>query len=126
MDFLGIGPLELLFILVIALIVVGPRDLARTARSLGRQLNRLYRSEFWRTVNEASRELRTLPNRLAREAALEDLDATRQSLRQTAEEVNRETQELARGMQAWTPTPPPPPAEPPEEAAEPEQPSTPE
>jgi sec-independent protein translocase protein TatB len=84
MEILGVGPLELLFIVVIALIVLGPRDLAKSARAAGRYLNRLYRSDAWRTITHASRDLRDLPNRLAREAALEDLD---QSLKAAGEPV---------------------------------------
>jgi sec-independent protein translocase protein TatB len=76
MEILGVGPLEVLFIVIIALIVLGPRDLAKSARAAGRYLNRLYRSEAWRSITRASRDLRDLPNRLAREAALEDLDQT--------------------------------------------------
>lgn len=87
MEILGVGPLEALFVLLIALVVVGPRDLGKAARSAGRMLNRLYRSEAWRQISEASRNLRTLPNRLAREAALEELDQVRKDLR---EEVTRE------------------------------------
>ena len=73
MEILGIGPLELLFILLIALIAVGPKDLGKAARSMGRLLNQLYKSEAWQNLGEASRNIRSLPNRLAREAALEDL-----------------------------------------------------
>ena len=73
MEILGIGPLEALFILLIALIAVGPKDLGKAARSMGRLLNQLYKSEAWKNLGEASRSLRTLPNRLAREAALEEL-----------------------------------------------------
>ena len=87
MNFLGIGPLELIFILLIAIIVVGPRDLSKTARTLGQYLNRLYRSEAWRTLTDASRTLRTLPNRLAREAALEELDEVGRSMEQTRHKI---------------------------------------
>jgi sec-independent protein translocase protein TatB len=74
MEFLGIGPLEIVFILVIILLVVGPKDLERTARTLGRGLNKLYRSENYRMIQRASQELRHLPQRLAREAQLKELD----------------------------------------------------
>ena len=82
MEFLGIGPLEVLVILLIALVAVGPRDLGKAARSTGRLLNRLYRSEAWGTLTDASRNIRALPNRLAREAALEELEQTRREMQQ--------------------------------------------
>jgi Sec-independent protein translocase protein TatA len=101
MDFLGVGPLEFLFILIIALVVIGPRDLGKYARSAGRFLNRLYRSETWRVLTETSRNLRTLPNRLAREAALEELDDVRHSIQGVHEELTAETQALDEGLKAW-------------------------
>lgn len=101
MDFLGVGPLELVFVLLIALLVLGPRDIARFARKAGRFLNRLYRSELWDTLSKASQEFRNLPNRLAREAALDDLD---DSLRR---EMKGETSERpgAEALDAWRPSP---------------------
>lgn len=105
MDILGIGPLELLFILLLALVLVGPRDMRRFGRSLGRFLNRMYRSESWRVLNEASRTLRTLPNRLAREAALEELDSVRQEVKRTGEELDAEAKKIDRGLRAWTEVP---------------------
>jgi Sec-independent protein translocase protein TatA len=81
MEILGIGPLEAIFIVLLALIAIGPRDLGTTARSLGRTLNRVYRSEAWHSLTQASRNLRGLPNRLAREAALEELDHVRRELK---------------------------------------------
>lgn len=103
MDFLGIGPLELLFVLVIALIVLGPRDIVSLARRAGRMLNRLYRSEVWGTINQASREFRDLPNRLAREAALEDLD---ERIRHGADPgAKSEAKGTNPALDAWTPSP---------------------
>jgi Sec-independent protein translocase protein TatA len=106
MDFLGIGPLELLFIIVIALIAIGPRDIARTARTAGRFLNRLYRSSEWKSLNQASRALRNLPSRLAREAELEEITRAQKELRAEGEEIQAEMQELEEGMRAWVPKPP--------------------
>jgi sec-independent protein translocase protein TatB len=109
MNFLGIGPLELILVIVLALVVVGPRDLAKLGRDAGRFLNRLYRSPTWRTMNEASRELRNLPNRLAREA---ELDTLKRDLEQTGQTIQADVQSAGNGMQAWSPSarpaPPPP------------------
>jgi Sec-independent protein translocase protein TatA len=55
MELLGIGPLELAFIILIAVIVIGPRDIGKFARGAGRFLNRLYHSEEWKALNQASR-----------------------------------------------------------------------
>jgi Sec-independent protein translocase protein TatA len=72
MEFLGIGPLELLFIFLIALIVLGPKDIVKTGRMVGRVLRKIVTSPQWRTINQTSKEIRNLPNRLIREAGLED------------------------------------------------------
>lgn len=102
MNFLGVGPLEAFFILLIAIIVVGPRDLSKTARTVGRTINRIYRSEAWRTLTDASHTLRTLPNRLAREAALEELDEVTRDLQQTKQDISREMSGIDDGLKAWT------------------------
>ncbi len=102
MNFLGVGPLELVFILLIAIIVVGPRDISKTARTLGRYINRVYRSDAWRTLTDASRTLRTLPNRLAREAALEELDEVSQSLEQAKRDMEQKVHDMESEMKAWT------------------------
>lgn len=101
MDFLGVGPLELVFILLIALLVLGPREIASFARRAGQFMNRLYRSELWGTISRASQEFRNLPNRLAREAALDDLD------RSIRGEPQGQTpgQSTGDGMAAWRPSP---------------------
>jgi len=81
MEFLGIGPLELLLILLLALIVLGPKDIEKTAKNLGKGLNKLVRSDTWKAVTNASHELRTLPNKLMREANLDELkEMTTQNL----------------------------------------------
>jgi Sec-independent protein translocase protein TatA len=98
MEVLGIGPLEALFVLILALLVVGPQDLGKAARSFGRFLNQLYRSEAWSAITQASRNLRTLPNRLAREAALEELDEARSELHQASQGVGRELDRFGREL----------------------------
>ena len=74
MEILGIGPLELLLIFLVALLVLGPGDMVKTGRTIGRLLNQLIKSQFWRTLTQAGRELRSLPTTLMREANLEDFN----------------------------------------------------
>jgi Sec-independent protein translocase protein TatA len=99
MEFLGIGPLELLLILFLALIILGPKDLEKTAKSIGSGLNRLVRSDTWKTVTEASRQLRTLPNKLMREANLEEFQ------RMTSQELSATATETQKALKAWTTQP---------------------
>ena len=102
MDLLGVGPLEFLFLILIALIVIGPRDLGKAARFIGRFLNRLYRSETWRMLTETSRKLRNLPNQLAQEAALEDsLEEMDQTIREVGQKITQDIRTLDDDLQAW-------------------------
>ena len=98
MDFLGIGPAELLLIFLVIILVIGPKDIGKTARSIGRFLNRLYKSDEWRTITQASKTIRTLPNRLAREAELEELNKVKSEL----EETKKDLEETKRDLDADT------------------------
>jgi sec-independent protein translocase protein TatB len=71
MEILGIGASELLFILIIALIVLGPKDMQKAGRTIGRWLNQLVRSDSWKVFQRTSAELRNLPRNLMREANIE-------------------------------------------------------
>ena len=75
MDILGIGMPELIFIVLIALIILGPKDMEKTGRAIGRFLNNLVRSDGWQAFRQTSKEVRNLPNRLMREANIEELES---------------------------------------------------
>jgi sec-independent protein translocase protein TatB len=82
MEIFGIGASELIFILIIALIVLGPKDMEKAGRTIGRWLNRLVRSDSWRVFQRTSAELRNLPRNLMREANAE-MAEMEQDLRQS-------------------------------------------
>ncbi len=82
MEFLGIGPSELFFIVLIALILLGPRDMQKAGRTIGKWMRRIVTSDGWRMFQQTSREIQTLPNRLMREAALDELREVQKDLRQ--------------------------------------------
>jgi sec-independent protein translocase protein TatB len=68
MEILGIGINELIFIVIIALIVLGPKDMQKAGKTIGKWLRDIVTSDGWKVFQQTSRELRTLPNRLMREA----------------------------------------------------------
>jgi len=112
MEILGVGPMEILFVLIIALIVLGPNEMVKTGKTIGKFLRKLVTSDGWRIFQQTSREIRHLPNRLMREAGLEELqkDIKETLPEDTLADLNntfaQEKAEINRGLSAWT-TPPP-------------------
>jgi sec-independent protein translocase protein TatB len=85
MEILGIGASELIFILIIAIIVLGPKDMQKAGRTIGRWLNQMIRSDGWKVFQKTSTELRNLPRNLMREANMElgDVDKEIKEISQT-------------------------------------------
>ena len=126
MEILGIGPLEFVFIVLIALIVLGPKDLVKAGRTLGSWMRKIVTSPEWRSVQQASREIRHLPTRLMREASLEEMSAELKELGQIGGQAKGRPAKPqdnfpADNLSAWT-TPPripiPPSTEYPKESKE--------
>jgi sec-independent protein translocase protein TatB len=72
MNILGIGPLELVFIVIIMVLFLGPDQMVATARKTGAFLRKVVKSPLWHTIMDTSRELRDLPTRIVREAGIEE------------------------------------------------------
>jgi sec-independent protein translocase protein TatB len=68
MEFLGVGPSELIFIFLIAIIILGPKDMQKAGKTIGKWMRDIVTSDGWKIFQQTSREIRTLPTRLMREA----------------------------------------------------------
>jgi len=73
MEILGVGIPEMAFIVLIALILLGPKDMIAAGRTLGSFLRKFLTSPTWQAMRRTGEELQQLPTKLAREAGLEDL-----------------------------------------------------
>lgn len=93
MEFLGIGPLEFFFIIIIALIILGPKDMVKAGKTIGSFLRKVLTSEGWQTVQAASRELRNLPEKLMNEAGIEDIQEEMNSIKQIGQKIGDEVQQ---------------------------------
>ena len=113
MDILGIGPLEFAFILLIALIVLGPNDMVKAGRTLGRLLRKLITSPGWQMVQQTSKDLRYLPNKLMREAGLEEIEELKKLKDQLPtqselskdmglDDLKQEVRQVDKDLSAWT------------------------
>lgn len=71
MEILGIGFPELVFILIVALIVMGPKDMEKTGKALGKWLSDFVTSPNWKAIKGVSKEIQNMPTRWMREANLE-------------------------------------------------------
>lgn len=72
MNVFGIGPMELIFILIIMILVLGPKNMVESAKKFGVTLRKIVKSPLWATVMDTSREIREIPTRLIREAGIEE------------------------------------------------------
>jgi sec-independent protein translocase protein TatB len=90
MQLFGIGPLELFLIMIIAVIVLGPKGMVTAAREAGKLIRKITRSPLWREIVETSNEIREMPGKIVRDAGIEkDLEDLRKSTHSTFNEIER-------------------------------------
>ena len=134
MDFLGIGPLELIVVVIIALIVVGPERLPELAQSVGKTLRDL-RAMSEGLTSEWQQELGTLtdidPGQGLKETLTKPFEEAHAEIQQVLdtplESPTKATSTIAASTKAASNPPAPsepPPEEPPSEPTPSEQPDT--
>jgi sec-independent protein translocase protein TatB len=94
-----IGWTELLVIAVVAVIVIGPKDLPRALRTLGQWTSKVkrmaqeFRSQFTEAIREA--ELDAVQRDLEQITALDPLGEIRQAADKTSEDIRRDLEKTA-------------------------------
>jgi Sec-independent protein translocase protein TatA len=73
MNIFGIGPLEIIFVLIIGILVLGPEGMIEAGSKLGKFLRSIIRSSWWQNVRRGMNEIQYLPQKLIREAELEEI-----------------------------------------------------
>lgn len=77
MNIFGIGPLEIIFVMIIGILVLGPEGMITAGRKMGKFLRSIIRSNWWQNIRKGINEIQYLPQRLIREAELEELNELR-------------------------------------------------
>jgi hypothetical protein len=91
MEILGIGFGELLLIVLIILILFGPKEMVKTGKTLGRWLNQLVHSPTYKALTKTGEELKNLPRNLMREANLEGFQ---DEIRQIGKDVHGQAKSI--------------------------------
>lgn len=84
--FCGLGLPEIIILVLVSFVFIGPERSRELAITLGRWLRRIITSAWWREFNSMANAVRDLPNTLVRMSELED------SLRQMQTDINQATQ----------------------------------
>lgn len=97
MQIFNVGVLEILFVLILAFIVLGPRRTIKTAKDVGVWIRNLVKSPIWRDIVSTSSEIRNLPKKMMDDAELqklvEELDLSTQEVREILSQTQIETDE---------------------------------
>lgn len=97
MQVFNVGVLELLLILIIAFIVLGPAKTIKTMGDIGRWFKNLSNSPIWREILSASKDIRDLPRKIMDDAnfqnTFEELERSTKELNQVLNQVQSETED---------------------------------
>lgn len=97
MQILNIGPLELIIVLLIMFLLLGPREMILMAQRIGKWIRSFVRSPMWKEIMGYSQEIRELPQKLMDDTGLrETLDEIKTSTTQTTQELNQTVQEAVK------------------------------
>lgn len=96
MQLFNVGALELIFILLIAFIVLGPKKAVKAAADVGNWIRKLVSSDFWRELSAMSSEIQELPKRMMDEA---EIQKTIDEIERSTKDVNQTLKETRSGFQ---------------------------
>ena len=77
MKIFNLGISEIILIVILALIIMGPGNMVKSAREIGAFIRKVTKSPYWQEIWATKRELNEIPRILAKEA---DLDGTLKDL----------------------------------------------
>ena len=76
MNILGVSMPEFVFIIILALIILGPKEMQKTGKTIGSFLRKIITSPEWGLIKDAQQKISKLPDQWIREAN-QDMDKLR-------------------------------------------------
>ncbi len=91
MDILGVGPLEFVLILVLMLILLGPKGMVKMVHDVGQFLKNMVQSPIWKSIVSSSQEIRQVQTQIIKESGL---DESLKEIRASTRSINKATTDL--------------------------------
>ncbi len=85
MEFLNLGWPEVVFILILAFIILGPGKMVKTGHDLGNWIRKMSREQLFRDVIQTTDEIRRYPRKIFDESLLDLPPHIKQQEQQTSE-----------------------------------------
>jgi Sec-independent protein translocase protein TatA len=99
MEILNVGPLELLIVLLLMFVLLGPKEMVMTARRIGGWIRGLVRSPMWQEIMGYSQEIRELPKKIMDDTGLkETLDEVREGTQAATDELTTQIKEATEAV----------------------------
>jgi len=94
MKILNVGALEILFIVLLALIILGPKNAVKALGDVGTWLRKLRDSQIWQDFLTTSKEIRDFPKKMMDEVEIKKtLDEINTSSRLDRADVEKKTRQ---------------------------------
>jgi Sec-independent protein translocase protein TatA len=93
MEILGVGPLEFVFVLILMLLLLGPKGMVKVVHDVGEFLRKLVQSPVWKSIINSSQEIREVQTQIIKESGL---DQSLKDIRATTQSLNEVTNNLVR------------------------------
>ena len=104
MNIFGIGPLEIIFVLIIGILFLGPEGMIEAGHKLGKFMSSTIRSSWWQNVRRGVNEIQHLPQRLMREAELEELNEIKKLTKDSLSSIGNKDLINASSWAGYTPS----------------------
>lgn len=96
MEIFNIGIVELVFILLLMLVLLGPEGMLKTARNIASLVRKILHSPIWADLMRINQDFQEMPTRLMREAGVDEI-------KKEIADTERDVRENVRGMYSWDP-----------------------
>jgi Sec-independent protein translocase protein TatA len=90
MEIFNVGALELLFILLLAFLILGPKKAVELAGEVGRWLKEFVQSPLWKEILRTSQDIKDVPKKIMDDAEIQKtIDEIERSAKAVNEELHR-------------------------------------